>query len=64
MTWIPRIPVATYTNSNDSMQDDLSPMTMDQNELTPFEELDNVGHNVYNLAYDAPVDGVLDPVVV
>ena len=64
MTWVPTIPVTNPTNSNNIIQDNSSPVDVEDDEQLPVEQShpDNVNH--YNLADNDPADGILDPVLV
>lgn len=64
MTWVPEIPVSTQIDSGFETENNSSPKPIKENELTPLDEESLTRPNLYNLAYDMPMDGILNPVVV
>ncbi len=64
MTWVPTIPLAINNSSNINLQDDSSPINVKENEDTLIEELEFLNSKTHNLAYDAPIEGILNPVEV
>ncbi|MFW9976126.1 MAG: hypothetical protein ACFFDQ_12720, partial [Candidatus Thorarchaeota archaeon] len=64
MTWVPEIPVSNQIDSEFATENNSSPKPIEENELPPLDDEPLIGPNLYSLAYEAPVDGILDPVVV
>jgi len=64
MTWIPEIPVSTQIDSEVVTENNPSPKPIDDNELNPLEEQQLARPNPYTPSYEAPVDGLLNPIQV
>ena len=64
MSWVPTVPFANLDPFISDSRSDSSPQIQDPSELTPFDVPTPESYNSYNVADDAPVDGVLDPVLV
>jgi hypothetical protein len=64
MSWVPTIPFANPATSVSDTESDSSPQIPDVSELIPIDEQLPESFNSYNVADDAPADGVLDSVEV
>ncbi|MFW9810766.1 MAG: hypothetical protein ACFFE6_15425, partial [Candidatus Thorarchaeota archaeon] len=64
LTLVPTIPMTDNTNSNTGTDTDSSPVTKDRPEINPDDNSIPEKRNVFNIAYDAPADGILNPVTV
>ncbi|MFX1481589.1 MAG: hypothetical protein ACFFCP_00220 [Promethearchaeota archaeon] len=64
MTSVPTNPILDSNQVHNNLLDETSPDAVEDNESTPDDRPIRKTVNHYDLAYDAPADGVLDPVQV